>query len=57
MDVLIKFSENPLSVEQNVDVILKGTLIDILKISQKIKGDNSSKVTLITANILSIISS
>ena len=55
LDVLIKFSENPISVEQNVDVILKGLLIDILKISQKIKGDNSSKITLITANILTII--
>ncbi len=55
LDVIIKFSENPISVEQNVDVILRGTLIDLLKISQKIKGDNSSKIILITANILTII--
>ena len=54
LDVLIKFSENPISVEQNVDAIIKGILIDILKISPKIKGDNSSKITLITANILTI---
>ena len=55
LDVLIKFSENPISVEQNVDVVLRGALIDFLKISPKIKGDNSSKITLITANILTII--
>ena len=55
LDVLIKFSENPISVDQNVDVILRGFLIDILKMSPKIKGDNSSKITLITANILTII--
>ena len=55
LDVFIKFSENPISVDQNVDVILRGLLIDILKISPKIKGDNSSKITLITANILTII--
>jgi hypothetical protein len=55
LDVLIKFSENPISVDQNVDVVLRGFLIDILKISPKIKGDNSSKITLITANILTII--
>ena len=55
LDVLIKFSENPISVDQNIDIILRGLLIDILKISHKIKGDNSSKVTLITANILTII--
>ena len=55
LDVLIKFSENPISVDQNIDVILKGLLIDILKISPKIKGDNSSKITLISANILAII--
>ena len=55
LDVLIKFSENPISVDQNVDVILRGFLIDILKILPKVKGDNSSKIILITANILSII--
>ena len=55
LDVLIKFSENPISVDKNVDVILRGFLIDILKISPKIKGDNSSKIILITANILTII--
>ena len=55
LDVIIKFSENPIAVDQNVDTILKGFLIDILKISPKIKGDNSSKITLITANILTII--
>ena len=41
--------------DQNVDVILRGFLIDILKILPKVKGDNSSKIILITANILSII--
>ena len=55
INFLIKFSENPIAVDQNVDTILKGFLIDILKISPKIKGDNSSKITLITANILTII--
>ena len=55
LDVLIKFSENPISVEQNVDVVLRGVLTDFLKISPKIKGDNSSKIILITANILTII--
>ena len=55
LDVIIKFSENPISVDKNVDVILRGFLIDILKLSPKIKGDNSSKITLITANILAII--
>ena len=55
LDVLIKFSENPISVEQNVDVILRGLLIEILKLMPKIKGDNSSKIILITANILTII--
>jgi hypothetical protein len=55
LDVIIKFSENPISVEQNVDVILRGLLIDILKLTPKIKGDNSSKIILITANILTII--
>ena len=55
LDVFIKFSENPISVDQNVDVILRGTLIDIIKIAEKIKGDNSSKIIIITANILTII--
>ena len=55
LDVIIKFSENPISVEQNVDVILRGLLIDLLKLTPKIKGDNSSKIILITANILTII--
>ena len=55
LDVLIKFSENPIAVENNVDIVLRGLLIDILKISQKNKGDNSSKIILITANILTII--
>ena len=55
LDVLIKFSENPIAVDQNIEVILKGLLIDILKIASKIKGDNFSKIILITANILSII--
>ena len=55
LDVIIKFSENPISVDQNIDVILRGFLVDILKILSKIKGDNSSKIILITANILTII--
>ena len=55
LDVLIKFSENPISVDENIDVILSGLLIDILKMLSKIKGDNLSKITLITANILTII--
>jgi hypothetical protein len=55
LDVIIKFSENPISVEQNVDVILRGFLIELLKLTPKIKGDNSSKIILITANVLTII--
>ena len=55
LDVIIKFSENPISVEQNVDVILRGFLLELLKLTPKIKGDNSSKIILITANVLTII--
>ena len=30
LDVLIKFSENPFSVELNIDIILKGFLLDLI---------------------------
>ncbi len=56
LDVLIKFSENPFSVELNIDFILKGFLLDIIQITPQIKGDdNLSKIRLICSNIFSII--
>ena len=56
LDVLIKFSENPFSVELNIDILLKGFLLDIIQITPQIKGeDNLSKIRLICSNIFSII--
>ena len=56
LDVLIKFSENPFSVEQNIDIILKGYLLELLQLTTQIKDDdNLSKVKLICSNILTII--
>jgi len=56
LDVLIKFSENPLSVEQNIDFILKGFLLELLQLTQQIKGDdNLSKIRIICSNIFTII--
>ena len=56
LDVLIKFSENPFSVELNIDFILKGFLLDIIQITPQLKGDdNLSKIRLICSNIFSII--
>ena len=56
LDVLIKFSENPFSVEQNIELILKGFLLELLELTQKIKGDeNLSKIRLICSNIFTII--
>ena len=56
LDVLIKFSENPFSVEQNIDIILKGFLLELLQLTTQIKDDdNLSKVKLICSNILTII--
>ena len=56
LDVLIKFSENPFSVEQNIDLILKGFLLELLQLTTQIKDDdNLSKVKLICSNILTII--
>ena len=56
LDVLIKFSENPISVEQNIDIILKGFLFELLELTPQIKGDdNLSKIKLICSNIFTII--
>ena len=56
LDVLIKFSENPISVEQNIDIILKGFILEILELTPQIKGDdNLSKIRLICSNIFTII--
>jgi len=56
LDVLIKFSENPFSVEQNIDIILKGFLLELLQLTPQIKGDdNLSKIRLICSNIFTII--
>ena len=56
MDVLIKFSENPFSVEQNIDIILKGFLLELLQLTPQIKGeDNLSKIRIICSNIFTII--
>ncbi len=56
LDVLIKFSENPFSVEMNIDQILKGFLLELLQLTPQIKGDdNLSKIRLICSNIFTII--
>ena len=56
LDVLIKFSENPISVEQNIDVILNGFFLEILQLAIKIKrDDNLSKIRIICSNIFTII--
>ena len=56
LDVLIKFSENPISVEQNIDIILKGFLFELLELTPQINGDdNLSKIRLICSNIFTII--
>ena len=56
LDVLLKFSENPFCVEQNIDTILKGFLLELIQITPQIKGDdNLSKIRLICSNIFSII--
>jgi hypothetical protein len=56
LDTLIKFSENPFSVEQNIDIILKGFLLELLQFTPQIKGDdNLSKIRLICSNIFTII--
>jgi len=56
LDVLIKFSENPFSVEQNIDIILKGFLLELLQLTVHIKGDdNLSKIRIICSNIFTII--
>ena len=56
LDVLLKFSENPFCVEQNIDTILKGFLLELIQITPRIKGDdNLSKIRLICSNIFSII--
>ena len=56
LDVLIKFSENPFSVEQNIEIILKGFLLELLQLTPQIKGDdNLSKIKLICSNIFTII--
>ena len=56
LDVLIKFSENPFSIEINIDIILKGFLLELLQLTPQIKGhDNLSKIKLICSNIFTII--
>ena len=56
LDVLIKFSENPFSVELNIDSILEGFLLELLQLTPQIKGDdNLSKIRLICSNIFTII--
>ena len=56
LDVLIKFSENPISVEQNIDLIINGFLLELLQLTPQMKGDdNLGKIRLICANILTII--
>jgi serine/threonine-protein kinase ULK4 len=56
LDVLIKFSENPFSVEQNIDIIIKGFLLELLQLTPQIKGeDNLSKIRIICSNIFTII--
>jgi len=56
LDVLIKFSENPFCVEFNIDIILKGFLLELIQMTPQIKGDdNLSKTRLICSNIFSII--
>ena len=56
LDVLIKFSENPFCVELNIDIILKGFLLELIQMTPEIKGDdNLSKIRLICSNIFSII--
>jgi hypothetical protein len=54
-DTLLKFSENPLSVEDKIDLILKSLLMDILKFTEIIKSDIKSTSILICGNILTII--
>jgi hypothetical protein len=56
LDVFIKFSENPFSVEQNIDIILNGFLLEILQLGINIKGgDNLKKIRRICSNIFTII--
>ena len=56
LDVLIKFSENPFSIEENIDIIIKGFLVELLQLTPQIKEeDNLSKIILICSNIFSII--
>ena len=56
LDVLIKFSEKPFSVELNIDIILEGFLLELLQLTPQIKGDdNLNKIKLICSNIFTII--
>ena len=56
LDVLIRFSENPFSVERNIDIIIKGFLLELLQLTPQIKGDdNLSRIRLICSNIFTII--
>ena len=41
LDVLIKFSENPFCVEFNIDIILKGFLLELIQMTPQIKGDDN----------------
>ena len=49
------FSENPLIVEKNIDLLIKSLFIQILKLTEKAKGDNQIHPITICANILSIM--
>ena len=55
-DILLKFSENPFSVEKNIDFILKTFLKNIISLITKLQSEED-KVTSISicANILSLI--
>ncbi len=55
LNVLMKFSENPISVIGRIDYILSGLYKDLLNLSDIIKINDVSSVITICANILSFI--
>ena len=54
-EILLKFSENPISVEANIDYILKNLLVSIINLTKIADDDNKLIVITIVANILTII--
>ena len=54
-EILLKFSENPISVEALIDYILKGALMQILNLTKYANDDNKLNVITMCANILTII--